>query len=335
MSYNNFTYTAVQAEKFSSFPELSVSIVGDSLMLRSEPFDFWVVWDANMNAVVGVTSNLLRRVDGLCGFYSKTAADDKLTPTGLFAPSTQEFGDSWSLDTERRGADSCNAPQCPVETQKLAWEKCSQTLRSPPFDQCHIDSASSVESAVSRCVQFMCDCMAGQQQQQQQQESADALVRECTCQSLGIAATECRNRKPGADLSGWRSRHDCTVDCSANPGSVFKECNKRTCELTCNNKKNPNACPESPDLCVPGCVCPDGLVRKDDRCVKPNECRDCVCDGFGDPQYFSFDRSNFTFNGNCTYVAARDKLLPTDDSQNGHDFQVYLQISRHGIRQLF
>lgn len=42
-----------------------------------------------------------------------------------------------------------------------------------------------------------------------------------------------------------------------------------------------------------------------------------VCDGFGDPQYVGFDRSNFTFNGNCTYVAARD-VSPTGE----HTFQV-------------
>jgi hypothetical protein len=30
-----------------------------------------------------------------------------------------------------------------------------------------------------------------------------------------------------------------------------------------------------PGTCIPGCFCPDGLVRKGDKCVKPNECRDC------------------------------------------------------------
>jgi hypothetical protein len=30
-----------------------------------------------------------------------------------------------------------------------------------------------------------------------------------------------------------------------------------------------------PGTCIPGCFCPDGLVRKGDKCVKPIECRDC------------------------------------------------------------
>lgn len=42
-----------------------------------------------------------------------------------------------------------------------------------------------------------------------------------------------------------------------------------------------------------------------------------VCDGFGDPQYLTFDRSNYTFNGNCTYVAARDV-----NPHGKHTFQV-------------
>jgi hypothetical protein len=42
-----------------------------------------------------------------------------------------------------------------------------------------------------------------------------------------------------------------------------------------------------------------------------------VCNGFGDPQYVTFDHSNYTFNGNCTYIAARDV-----NPQGNHTFQV-------------
>lgn len=42
-----------------------------------------------------------------------------------------------------------------------------------------------------------------------------------------------------------------------------------------------------------------------------------MCDGFGSPQYLTFDRSNYTFNGNCTYIAARDV-----NPHGKHTFQV-------------
>ena len=158
-------------------------------------------------------------------------------------------------------------------------------------------------------------------------ECSEALG-ECACHALGILAQECRNQDAQVDLSGWRSKHDCIVDCPG--GTVYNECNRRACEVTCANRKDADACPEVPDLCVPGCVCPDGLVRKGDRCVKANECRDCICDAFGDVHYFSFDRNNFTFGGNCSYVAARDKLGDGKDAKSGHDFQASGLLLRSG-----
>jgi hypothetical protein len=39
--------------------------------------------------------------------------------------------------------------------------------------------------------------------------------------------------------------------------------------------KDGSQCPIMPGTCIPGCFCPDGSVRNGDKCVKPNECRDC------------------------------------------------------------
>lgn len=165
----------------------------------------------------------------------------------------------------------------------------------------------------------MCDCMGSTKDSS---ESPSAAADRCACQAMSVMAVECHDDQPTVDLSGWRSKYDCSVDCGTD-GSVYKECNKKTSQRSCQNNKNPHPCPPMPDLCYPGCVCPDGLVRHSDgKCVKPSECRDCVCDGFGDPHYISFDRNNFTFGGNCTYVAARDKLSKLE-AKIDHDFQVY------------
>ena len=77
-------------------------------------------------------------------------------------------------------------------------------------------------------------------------------------QVMSLMATECQEQDQSVDLSGWRSKYDCQVECPG--GAVFHECNQRNCEVTCNNMKNPNACPRNAQLCYPGCVCPDGLV---------------------------------------------------------------------------
>lgn len=142
-------------------------------------------------------------------------------------------------------------------------------------------------------------------------------------------ATECLQNDASVDLSGWRSKYDCQVDCGPG-GAVFQECHRRPCEPTCYNMRDgaDAGCPElGAGGCYPGCFCPDGLVRAGDgTCVKPSACRDCVCDGLASSQYFSFDRNNFTFSGNCSYVAARDHLDDLLDT-NGHDFQVETAIS--------
>lgn len=98
-------------------------------------------------------------------------------------------------------------------------------------------------------------------------------------------------------------------------GERYSDCNS-VCEKTCGTLKAP--CPELPSAkCSTGCFCDPGLVRKDGRCVHPDFCGDCTCEGYGDPHYKSFDRHNFTFNGECSYVAARHR-----DPRGNHKFQV-------------
>lgn len=59
------------------------------------------------------------------------------------------------------------------------------------------------------------------------------------------------------------------------PPHVYHDCFQRQCEPNCYSMRDRHQCPTMPGICIPGCFCPDGLVRKEDKCVKPNECRDC------------------------------------------------------------
>lgn len=53
------------------------------------------------------------------------------------------------------------------------------------------------------------------------------------------------------------------------PGEVFYEC-KPTCRNTCENKDSRGPCTK---ICVSGCSCPTGFVRrKDGICIRPRNC---------------------------------------------------------------
>ena len=316
---NGFRYSIHQAELIGRrAPDFDVQHLGDSVYFKSVRFGFWLVWDAaNMNVKIQVTWKLLDRIDGLCGLYNMEASDDlEATPQypAKAAKTTAEFGHSWTTD-DHYGPAECPFYSCPITTQTSAWEKCGAFLRQEPFSRCH--GPSGLDRAIFRCVEMMCDCALSTVA-----FSTAAALDQCRCQVMAVMATECSESHPSVHLSGWRSKYDCPVNCPA--GTVHRDCQQpAVCEPTCYNRKDvgPSKCPKMPPLCYPGCVCPDGLVRRprDGRCVKATECRDCVCQGFGDPAYMTFDGRNVTFNGNCSYVAARDKLTAGRDQ---HDFQV-------------
>lgn len=46
-----------------------------------------------------------------------------------------------------------------------------------------------------------------------------------------------------------------------------------------------------------------------------------VCDGFGKTRFVTFDRVDFTFNGNCTHVLAK-----TVDGSQAPKFKVLLEL---------
>lgn len=70
-----------------------------------------------------MTSKLIDHVDGLCGFYNLKSYDDQRTPAGEQAKSTQEFGQSWSVDSHLE--NECAPISCPISAQTAAWDKCA------------------------------------------------------------------------------------------------------------------------------------------------------------------------------------------------------------------
>ncbi|XP_055462836.1 mucin-5AC [Psammomys obesus] len=133
-------------------------------------------------------------------------------------------------------------------------------------------------------------------------------------------------------------------DChNATPGDTGAGCQKscHTLDMTCYSSE-----------CVPGCVCPDGLVAdgnggcvviEDCPCVhneatyRPGEtirvgCNNCTCENrmwqctgkpclatcavYGDGHYLTFDGQRYSFSGDCEYTLLQDHCGGNDSSQD-------------------
>ncbi|XP_068082174.1 hemocytin [Anabrus simplex] len=296
--FDNTKYTPDETKRIGGRNKaFLLSRIGNSLLFKSNRYGFWIIWDSQSNVKIGVPGKLSGKVDGLCGFYNGHSHDDKLMSNGELARTTKEFGDSWSNSE----TPDCKVYHCPVDLQKKAYEMCS-LVRLEPLSKCR--AAVNTDQFQSHCIETVCECLA-----------ANSSIEDCRCQALLNFVIQCQEADSSIDLTGWRIQHDCPGVCE--PPLVHYDCYQHECEPTCDGLRHSEQCQAKTEACFEGCFCSDGLVRKGDKCVKPNECRDCVCDGFGDPQYMTFDRSNYTFNGNCTYVAARD-VNPTGN----HEYQV-------------
>lgn len=282
-----------------------MSKVGETLLYVSHTHGIWVIFDQFGDVKLGICARYLNQVDGLCGFYNKIQTDDKRKPTGALASTTVEFGDSWSLN--KTSKEKCEPHTCPQSLQDIAWKMCN-LAQHEVFKVC--DKAVDINKFISRCLETACDCLL--KSSNSSTSPTTAVQKQCKCSMLSGLVTECLAADDQVHLDTWRTVHDCEASCI--PPLVQRDCYRRKCEPTCNTI---NDCPPIAATCFSGCYCPEGFVKKGSTCVKPSECRDCVCDGFGKSQYLTYDRRNFTFDGNCTYLLTRDISLA-----DVHAFQV-------------
>lgn len=311
----NYSFTVQQLQNSNRKMSYSVSKNGDNLLYISHAHGIWLTFDQYGDVKLGISSQYANQVDGLCGYFSKVKTDDKRQPNGKLASSTVEFGDSWSVSQVNR--DDCEPHVCPKALQDAAWTMCN-LVKDETFKSCH----ASIDPTrfISKCLETACDCLltAANGSSTAAPRDMETFAKQCKCSMLKNFVVECMAADEAVHLEKWRSVHSCEAACTA--PFVHHDCFRRKCESTCNNLQN-SECTTVAGACFSGCYCPSGTVRKDSTCVPISECRDCVCDGFGKSQYLTYDRKNFTFDGNCTYLLTRDIAL-----KNVHTFQVYATV---------
>ncbi|CAK9818181.1 SSPO [Anthophora quadrimaculata] len=299
---NQYSFTPKQIARIGDkLPTFRVETIGDVTYLMSKNYDFWVIWDTNSNVKIGISTKMVRQVDGLCGYFDAYTANDKQLPDGTQARSTMEFGNSWAME----GVPGCEPQGCPYDLQTETWKICN-TIKDTSLAEC--SNILNLEKFISGCIESTCNCLR-----------SNNTYNDCRCRLLTSFVTECQAGNLNTDLSTWRSTHDCPANCT--PPLVHKDCFRNKCETSCDNLQQIDPCPVMQGVCFSGCFCPEGTVRNGDQCVPPTECKDCVCEWLENSKFITFDRKNVRFDGNCTYILSRN-INQNEKGSGSHTYQV-------------
>ncbi|KAK1896268.1 IgGFc-binding protein [Dissostichus eleginoides] len=243
----------------------------------------------NWNSYVSLTlpSSYSSATGGLCGNYNGKPGDDLLKPDGTLANHINVFGHSWKAGGDAGCTSDCPNGKCPECEPALILRYQDKKYcgiiadKRGPFGQCHrkLDHTSFLKE----CVFDLC----------MYQGHASAL-----CNSLSAFSTNCQ--EAGATVGSWRTKQFCPPSCGAN--SHYEQCGP-PCPLTCSGLAPPEGCDRSAP-CSEGCLCDDGFMLSDDKCVPLSECG-CQYEG----QYY--------LSGQVFYLgkACNTRCVCTDDGE--------------------
>ncbi|KAJ8289739.1 hypothetical protein GJAV_G00004730 [Gymnothorax javanicus] len=209
-----------------------------------------VRYDSVSGVFIDVPSSYKGAINGLCGNYNDSPADDLTLPSGLPAPSVEEFAKSWGVVQEGVECQTGTELPCPnpnIANTPEAEKACSILLSlEGPFSSCH--GAVPPKKYYEECVLEISSC----------QPDSDAL-----CRHLQRYMAFCQAN--GVTVGKWRTTAICPIECPAN--SHYELC-ADTCSSTCASLSVSAKCAS----CQEGCQCDDGFVFDGKLCVPLNSC---------------------------------------------------------------
>ncbi|XP_063297781.1 uncharacterized protein LOC134586215 [Pelobates fuscus] len=245
---------------------ISIQTVGLYVVVETD-FGMIAKFDGDHHLEIILPDSYYNKVCGMCGNFNVEDTDELLMQNGLQANNVTQFGNSWKsikdsdancVDDDRNDLN----PQC-VAAQKPAIETQCKVLLSDTFKACHgiVDPNLFVQS----CIYDMC--------------RYNGMVS-TLCAIFQAYVDACRSE--GVNIK-WRSSSLCPLACPTH--SHYTEC-VSLCPPTCNDIYASAVC-DKPNKCVEGCVCNDGYVLSDDKCVP---LKSCGCRDTND-KYYSVDES--------------------------------------------
>nr|XP_015216579.1 PREDICTED: zonadhesin-like [Lepisosteus oculatus] len=215
-------------------------------------FGVSVKFDGKQHLEIRLPPEYFSKVCGMCGNNNNRQDDELLLPDGQLAHNVSHFGNSWKIDEDSPPeclADEREDLGSPCKTdQKPEIEKQCEVLLSETFKPCH--SVIPPEHFIESCVYDMCKYLG---------------MISTLCDMIQAYVSACRSE--GVHIN-WRRGDFCPLSCPKN--SHYTVC-VPACQPTCADLHASVHC-DKVQSCVEGCVCNNGYVLSEDKCVPIRKC---------------------------------------------------------------